>query len=176
MAQPRVPGSRETELTLPCGESIDVRNLDMGLREVTCDCGDRHAVVMDVHPPSRFVPESLVEMLRGTIDTAGEEPFDTLHLMGMVVEEFPEQTVSKDVAENGSVGYALVWVSAFDSYRLHEIVVELIVELMEHAISHTDDAESISAFERQMGEFDVEAFVGEYRQARDFQGPADRPV
>lgn len=176
MAEPRVPGSRESSFALSCGERADVRDLDMGMREFSCSCGERHAVVVDVHPPSRFVPESLVSLLRETIDTASGEEFGTMHLMGMVAEEFPDRVTSKDVSENGSVGYALVWVSEFDSRRLHEVVVELIVELMDHAISHADDDEAISSFESQMLEFDVSAFVEEYRRERDFQGPADQPV
>lgn len=176
MAKPRVPGSREASFALPCGESVDVRDLDMGMREFSCSCGERHAVVVDVHPPSRFVPESLVSLLRETIDTTSGEQLGTMHLMGMVAEEFPGQVASKDVSENGSVGYALVWVAEFGSRRLHEVVVELIVELMDHAISHADDDEAISSFEAQMLEFDVGEFVTQYRRERDFQGPADQPV
>jgi hypothetical protein len=176
MAEPRVPGSRETSFELPCGETIDVRDLDMGMREVACSCGERHAVVTDVHPPGRFIPESLVSILRETVDTAGGEPLGTVHLMGMVVEEFPEQVSSKDVSENGSIGYSMVWVSTFDSRQLHEVVVELIVELMEHAVSHAEDGEARSSFEQQMLEFDISEFVTQYRNERDFDGPADRAV
>jgi hypothetical protein len=176
MAEPRVPGSRESSVSLPCGERVDVRDLDMGMREFACSCGDDHAIVVDVHPPGRFVPEALVSLLRETIDTESGEQFGTIHLMGMVAEEFPEEVVSKDVSENGSVGYALVWVAEFDARRLHEVVVELIVELMDHAISHADNDEAISSFEQQMLEFDVSEFVTQYRRERDFQGPADGPV
>ena len=176
MAEPRVPGSRGTDLSLPCGESVDVHALDMGLREFACDCGERHAVVMDVHPLSRFVPESLVAILRETIDTTTDEAFDTMHLMGIVREEFPEKTVTKDVAEDGSVGYALLWIADFGSRRLHEVIIELVVELMDHAVSHAEDAESTTAFERQMHEFDVAEFVEAYRRERDFERESDTPV
>jgi len=176
MSEPRVPGSREASFELPCGESIDVRDLDMGMREFDCSCGECHAIVTDVHPPGRFLPESLVAILRETIDTQSGDELDTMHLLGMVVEEFPEQVASKDVSENGSVGYALVWVSTFDSRRLHEVVVELVVELMEHAISHAEDDEAVSSFEEQMLDFDVSEFVTQYRRERDFQGPADRAI
>lgn len=176
MAEPRVPGSQGTDLSLPCGESVDVRDLDMGLREFACGCGEQHAVVMDVHPPSRFVPESLVAMLRETIDTTTGDEFDTMHLMGIVREEFPERVVAEDVSENGTVGYALVWVADFDSRRLHEVVVELIVELMDHAVSHAEDTDSTTEFERQMHAFDVGEFVEAYRRERDFEHETDRPV
>lgn len=176
MADPRVPGSRSSEISLPCGESVAVSALDMGLREFTCDCGERHAVVMDVHPPSRFVPEELVAVLRETIEPSSGEEFETMHLMGIVLEEFPEKIVAEDVSENTDVGYALLWIADFDARRLHEVVVELIVELMEHAVSHAEDDESTSEFERQMHEFDVEEFVETYRRERDFEQKTDHPV
>ncbi|HET7324364.1 MAG TPA: DUF5815 family protein [Halococcus sp.] len=176
MPDPRVPGSRGTELSLPCGESIAISALDMGLREFACACGECHAVVMDVHPLSRFVPESLVEVLRETIEPSSGDEFDTMHLMGMVLEEFPEKIVAEDVSENTDVGYALVWIADFDSRRLHEIVVELIVEVMDHAMSHTEDDDSIEEFERQMQAFDVEEFVETYRRERDLKRGTDTPV
>jgi hypothetical protein len=176
MPEPRVPGERGAELALACGETVSIHDLDMGMRELRCRCGERHALVMDVHPPSRFVPEALVEVLRETVDTTTGDPFDTMHLMGVVVDEFPEQVVAEDVAEDGSVGYALVWVADFDSRRLHEVVVELVVELMEHAVSHAEDAGAAEEFEAQMFDFDVAAFVDAYRAERDFEGEADRPV
>ena len=177
MAEPRVPGGRGEKLDLPCGETKAVGDLDMGMREFTCDCGERHAVVVDVHPLSRFVPEFLVETLRATVDTADDSPeFSTTHLMGIVLEEFPQQVVGADVSDDGHVGYAMVWVSDFDSRRLHEIAVELVVELMEHAISHAEDESATSEFEEQMLEFDVSAFVEEYRRERDFQSEHDSPV
>ena len=175
MTEPRVPGSRGADLDVPCGESVAVANLDMGMREFGCDCGERHALVMDVHPPSRFVPESLVSMLRETIEPEEGGEFDTMHMMGVVLEEFPEKVVAEDVSENSDVGYALVWVTDFDARRLHEVVVELVVELMEHAVSHADD-DAASEFERQMHEFDVDEFVDQYRREREFEHETDTPV
>lgn len=176
MAEPRVPGSRASEVSLPCGESVSTSALDMGLREFTCDCGERHAVVMDVHPPSRFVPEELVAILRETIEPSSGDEFETMHLMGVVLEEFPEQVVAEDVSENSNIGYALLWIADFDSRRLHEIVVELIVELMDHAVSHAEDDATTTEFERQMHAFDVAEFVETYRRERDFEHETDRPV
>jgi hypothetical protein len=169
MAQPQVPGDGGETLTLPCGETTSVRSLDLGMREFACGCGDRHAVVMDVHPPERFVPDFLVEVLREAIETTSEEmpEFGTAHLLGIVLEEFPESVVSADVSDDGDVGAGIVWVTDFDSRRLHEIVVELVVELMEHAVSHADDDAAVSAFERRMLEFDVSEFVEAYRAERD---------
>jgi hypothetical protein len=151
--------------------------LDLGLREHECSCGDRHGVVMDVHPLGRFVPESVVDVLRTAIDTADDyEEFTTPHVMGMVVEEFPDAVVSADVSGDGDVGYALVWVTEFDDRRLHEVVVELLVELMEHAISHAEDGSAMSEFESRMEEFDVSAFVEQYRRERDFEAEDDRAI
>ena len=174
MAEPGVPGGRGTTLDLACGETVSVHDLDMGLRELECRCGHTHAVVMDVHPLGRFLPESIVTVLREAVDTADDfEELKTAHLMGMVLEEFPEEVASADVSDDGDVGYALVWVAEFDARRLHEIVVELVVELMEHAISHAEDEDAMGAFEEQMLEFDIAAFVEEYRQRRDFETEHD---
>jgi hypothetical protein len=176
MAEPRVPGDDPGTLELACGETVHARDIDMGMRDVRCDCGERHAVVVDVHPVSRFVPESIADVLRETIETADEFPeFGIAHVMGIVLEEFPDEVAVADVSEDGSVGYALVWVTDFDSRRLHETVVELLVELMEHAASH-GDSDTASAFEEQMLEFDVEAFVEQYREQRDFESEVDTPV
>jgi hypothetical protein len=177
MAEPRVPGGDPAALELPCGRTVPVAELDMGLREYSCGCGGTHAVVMDVHPLSRWVPESIVEVLRATVETADEwGEFGSLHLMGIVMEEFPEEVASVDVSEDGSVGYTMVWMTGFDSRRLHEVVVELLVELMEHAISHAPDDSAASRFEEQMLEFDVERFVEAYRRERDFEDEFDRAV
>jgi len=177
MAEPRVPGGRGADLELPCGETVDVHDLDMGMRDLACVCGETHAVVVDVHPLGRFVPEFLVEVLRATVDTTDEDTeFGTAHLMGMVMEEFPERVAAEDVSEDGQVGYALVWVTDFDSRHLHEVVVELVVELMEHAISHADDDSAMSEFEEQMLRFDVAEFVDRYREDREFEGEFDRPA
>ncbi|RLM57075.1 hypothetical protein DVK02_04565 [Halobellus sp. Atlit-31R] len=168
MAQPQVPGGGET-LDLPCGETKSVQTLDLGLREFECSCGERHAVVMDVHPPERFLPKFLVSVLREAVETTSEEmpEFGTAHLMGIVLEEFPQRVVSADVSDDGDVGAGIVWVTDFPSRRLHEIIVELVVELMEHAISHADDEAAVSEFEAQMLDFDVSEFVEQYRAERD---------
>ncbi|MFC7175816.1 DUF5815 family protein [Halosegnis marinus] len=176
MAEPRVPGGRGEVLDLPCGEEKRVYDLDMGLREFGCDCGEDHAVVVDVHPLSRFVPEFLVDTLRATVETTGEREFSMTHLMGIVLEEFPEAVVSADVSDDGEVGYAMVWVTDFDSRRLHEIAVELLVELMEHAVSHAEDDGAVSEFEEQMLQFDVAEFVEQYRRERDFASEHDTPA
>ncbi|MFC6903897.1 DUF5815 family protein [Halalkalicoccus tibetensis] len=175
MATPRVPGDEEIEL--PCGESVSLAELDMGMREYACSCGERHAVVMDVHPPSRFVPEAIVEVLRETVETEDDfGEFGTPHVMGVVLEEFPEEVVAEDVSDDGTVGYSMLWLTDFDSRRLHVIVVELLVELMDHAISHAEDDTAATEFEEQMLEFDVEAFVDDYRTAREFESEHDRPA
>ena len=177
MADPRVPGEDPDLIELPCGESIDPTVLDLGMREYNCSCGDAHAVVMDMHPPSRFFPESLVDVLQETVDTADDfDEFGTPHLLGIVLEEFPEAVTVHDGAEDGTVGFAMCWLTEFDSRRLHEIVVELVVELMEHAISHAENDDAVSDFESQMLEFDVETFVEQYRQRRDFESEHDRAV
>ena len=176
MAQPRVPGG-DDDIELPCGETVTVHDLDLGLREYACDCGGRHAVVMDVHPLGRFVPEFLADALRETVNTADEfEEFTTAHVMGIVREEFPDRTVSQDVSEDGSVGYSLVWLTDFDSRRLHEVVVELLVELMDHAVSHADDAEAQSEFQQWLAQFDVTEFVDQYRAEREFESEHDSAV
>jgi hypothetical protein len=143
MAQPQVSGDGGDTLSLPCDETKSVRSLDLGMREFECGCGDRHAVVMDVHPPERFVPDFLVEVLQEAIETTSEEmpEFGTAHLLGIVLEEFPESVVSADMSDDGDVGAGIVWV--------------------------TDDDAAVSAFERRMGEFDVAEFVEVYREERD---------
>ncbi|MFB6080559.1 MAG: DUF5815 family protein [Haloferacaceae archaeon] len=171
MAEPRVPGGRGETVELPCGETVGVREIDMGMREFDCACGATHAVVTDVHPPDRFLPEFLVDVLRETVETTGEEmaEFGTPHLMGIVLEEFPDRVASADVSEDQEVGYALLWVTAFDARRLHEVIVELVVELMEHAMGHADDETAMREFEEEMLAFDVSAFVERYRAERDIE-------
>ncbi|WP_128476407.1 DUF5815 family protein [Halorussus pelagicus] len=177
MAEPRVPGGRGAEIDLPCGESVHVHDLDMGMREYECACGANHAVVTDVHPPSRFVPEFLVNVLQATIDTDDDlGEFGTPHIMGVVLEEFPQKVVSENVEEDQDVGYALVWLTDFDSRQLHEIVVELLVELMEHAVSHAEDDDAMAQFEDDMLDFEIEEFVEQYRREREFSGPHDQAV
>ncbi|RRJ32175.1 DUF5815 family protein [Halocatena pleomorpha] len=176
MAEPRVPGGTASELSLPCGESIDYHDLDMGLREIACACGQSHAVVMDVHPLSRFVPEDLVTILNDVVETTDGAPFGTMHIMGMVMEEYPDRVVSAEASDDGTVGFTQVWLTDDHARRLHEVVVELVVELMEHAISHTDDDDATAEFESQMLEFDVAAFVDAYRTQREFEDEYDTPA
>ncbi|MFB6160172.1 MAG: DUF5815 family protein [Haloferacaceae archaeon] len=177
MAAPHVPDDGGESVELPCGETVSVRAIDMGMREFDCDCGSTHAVVTDVHPPDRFLPGVLVETLREAVETTSEEmpEFGTPHLLGIVVEEFPERVTSVDVTDDQEVGYALLWVSEFDARRLHEVIVELVVELMEHAVSHADDEAAIREFEERMLEFDVSTFVEEYRAQRDLDADDVRP-
>lgn len=169
MTKPRIPGEEGDQLDLPCGETIAVNDLDLGMREFACECGETHAVVMDVHPPDRFLPEFLVSVLQEVVETTSEEmpEFSTPHLLGIVLEEFPELVVAHDASDKQEVGFALLWVTDFDSRTLHEIIVELVVELMEHAISHAEDTSALTEFERKMHEFDVETFVEQYREERD---------
>lgn len=179
MAEPGVPGDRST-LTLPCGESLDpIRDIDMGMREYSCPCGDRHAVVLDVHPPSRFLPEDIVDVLRESTETAesdGMSEFGTPHLLGMVREEVPNDVVSQDVSETGAAGYSMVWITQADAQSLHEMIVELVIEMMEHAVSHGTNEQAAAEFEAQMRDFDVGEFVRAYRQSRDFDDEHDSPA
>ncbi len=169
MAEPRVPGGRSELLELSCGQTVAVDEFDLGMREFDCECGATHGVVMDVHPPDRFLPEFLVDVLREAIETTSKEmpEFDTPHMLGVVLEEFPELVVSYDASEDHDVGFAMLWVTDFDSRRLHEVIVELIVELMEHAVSHADDTSALTEFEQQMHAFDISEFVEQYRAQRD---------
>ncbi len=169
MAQPRVPGGRGETLELPCGESVALNQFDLGMREFECDCGETHGVVMDVHPPDRFLPEFLVSILQEAIETTSEEmpEFGTPHLLGIVLEEFPSLVVAHDASDDQSVGFSMLWVTDFDSRTLHETIVELVIELMEHAMSHAEDTGALTEFEQKMHQFDVSAFVEEYRDQRD---------
>jgi hypothetical protein len=170
MAEPRVPGGTDETLDLTCGQTVHTRDLDLGMRELSCACGATHAIVMDVHPLGRFVPEFLVDTLRATISTDDEfDEFSTAHALAMVREEYPEAVAVADCSGDGEVGYGLVWVADMDSRELHRIVVELLVELMEHAISHADDGPTVAEFEEQLAEFDLDAFVDAYREERDFE-------
>lgn len=176
MTDAQTPAGDDT-LELPCGESVDPHDFHLGMREYRCTCGDSHAVVMDVHPLGRFVPEFLGDTLRETIATEDEfDEFGTPHALGMVREEFPEEVASADLSADGSVGYALVWVTSFDSRRLHEIVVELLLELMEHAMSHADDESILEEFEQYLQQFDLEEFVDAYREERDFEDEHDTAI
>ncbi len=169
MAHPRVPGRGDETVELPCGESVALGEFDLGMREFDCDCGETHGVVMDVHPPDRFLPEFLVSVLQEAIETTSEEmpEFGTPHLLGVVLEEFPSLVVAHDASDDQSVGFSMLWVTDFDSRTLHEHIVELVIELMEHAVSHADDTSTLTEFEQQMHQFDVSAFVEQYREQRD---------
>ncbi len=177
MPEPRVPGDNRDELELPCGEVVQPTDFDLGMREFRCACGETHAVVMDIHPLSRFVPEFLVDTLRATITTEDDfEEFGTPHAMAMVGEEFPERIVSADCSTEGSVGFSLLWIADFDSRRLHSVVVELLLELMEHAISHAEDESVAAEFEQYLHEFDLDEFVDLYRQEREFETEHDTAI
>lgn len=174
MTVPRVPGEADDSLDLPCGESVHTHDLDLGMREYECACGQRHAVVMDVHPLGRFIPEFLVDTLRATIETDDEyDEFSTAHALAMVREEFPEAVASADCSGDGQVGFALVWMTAFDGRELHERIVELVVELMEHAIGHAEGGPTVTEFEEYLAEFEVSEFVARYREERDLESEYD---
>jgi len=176
MPEPGVPGESDG-LELPCGETVEPTDFDLGMREFRCSCGETHAIVTDVHPLARFVPEFLVDTLRETVTTEDDfEEFGTPHAMAMVGEEFPEKVASADCSTEGSVGYSLVWVRSLDSRRLHEVVVELLLELMDHAISHADDDTIAAEFEQYMAEFDLETFVDLYRDEREFESEHDSAI
>ena len=169
MSEPRVPGGGDDAVELPCGETRPMSVFDLGMREYDCACGATHGVVTDVNPPERFLPEFLVTTLQEAVETTSEEmpEFATPHLMGIVLEEFPERVTAADASENPDMGYSMLWITEFDSRRLHEIIVELVIELMEHAVSHADDSTAMTQFEEQMLEFDVAEFVEQYRAERD---------
>jgi hypothetical protein len=164
-------------LDLPCGETVSLREFDLGMREFECDCGAVHAIVMDPHPLARFVPEDVVAQLRSVIDTDDDyDEFSMAHLMGSVTEEFPEAVAAEDVSEDGEIGAGIVWVTDFDARRLHEVTVELLVELMEHAVSHAEDDDLAETFESEMADFDVQNFVEAYRSHRNFESEHDSAV
>lgn len=163
-------------LSAPCSEVFSPEDIDMGMREVQCVCGDRHAVVMDVHPPTRFLPAYLIETLRSITETADAyEEFDTAHLMGAVIEEYPNKITVTDATSMGTLGCGVVWITAFDSRRLHEVIVELILELMDHAMAHAEDSDQMAEFKSSLAEFDIEVFVDEYRDQRDEDESAHDP-
>ncbi len=66
-------------------------------------------------------------------------------------------------------------VNDFDSRRLHEIVVELLVELMEHAISHAED-DDVWRSSRSDAPVRCDAFVEQYRDERNFDGRSDTAI
>ncbi len=171
MAEPRVPGSGDS-LQLPCGERVHPCDLDLGMRAYDCSCGEAHAVVTDAHPLTRFVPEALVDSLQEVVETEDRfDQFTTAHALAMVHEEFPDQVARGDCADDGQVGYALVWVAGFDPRSLHRVVVELLVGLMDHAVEHAGNDAAVREFEAQLAQFDVAAFVDAYRREREFDTP-----
>lgn len=177
MGDPHVPGATGESVELPCGREVTVDEFDMGMREYACTCGDAHAVVMDVHPLGRWIPESIVAVLESIVEPADEyDTFGTIHVMGMVLEEFPEAVVVRETGEDHSVGWALLWVAAFDARRLHELVVELLVELMDHAVGHSDDPAIQREFADRLDAFEVTEFVDTYRENRDFEANGGGPV
>jgi hypothetical protein len=161
-------------IELPGEGSVALADLDMGMRSVAVD-GAEHAVVMDVHPPTRFLPREVVEVLEEAIDTTEGERFGTPHLMGLVMEEFPDRVVVADASDDGRVGFDAVWITSVGPRELHAIVVELVVELMEHAVSHGDE-DAADEFAAHMAEFDVEQFVDRYRTEREFEDEFDAPA
>ncbi len=179
MAQPGVPSdSADTSIELPCGETITPDDLDLGMREFRCDCGATHAVVMDPHPPSRFLPESVTDVLAETISPEGSEieEFGTIPLMGLVMENEADRIVTHDASEDGATGFALAWIADFDARRLHEVVVETVLEIMAEAVTEVGDESATSEFTQQRAAFDVDAFVDAYRAERDFEDEWDEPV
>lgn len=172
MGTPHVPGSEPDVVELPCGGRAPPESFDLGMREFDCECGDRHAVVMDIHPPTRFFPRDVVDVLQSTIEPVEGGEFGTRHLMGMVIEEFPGAVVGTDVSEDGQLGCGYLWVCGFDSRRLHAVVVELVLEVMDHAMSHAKDDAARDTFADRLTEFDVETFVERYRAERNVEWPA----
>lgn len=161
---------------LPCGSTVNAWSLDLGIREYTCSCGDNHAVVMGSHPPTRFLPEEFIEILRETVETADAfEQFGTPHLIGLVMDEYPECVTTIDTGDIGSVGHSIVWMTTFDARELHEIIVELVVDMMNHAMTHASE-DPQGQFVRYLNQFDIEEFVDEYREKRNFTNPSDAPV
>jgi hypothetical protein len=173
-ATPHVPGKQDSAIDVPgTDRSVPVRDLDMGLRETTID-GETYAVVMDVHPLTRFLPPEIVQTLESTIEPGDEsDRFGTHHLMARVQERHPEAVSVADVSDNGEVGYGLVWLVAHEARTLHEIIVELVLELMEHAVSHAEDDAVAADFEDYRQRFDIETFVEQYRARRDFEDEDD---
>lgn len=179
MAQPGVPSEPSGEsVELPCGETITSEDLDLGMREYECGCGANHAVVLDPHPPSRFLPSSVTDVLAETLAAEGSETeeFGTIPLMGLVMDAHPERIVVYDAAEDGTTGFAVAWIADFDSERLHQVVVESVLSVMADAVTEVGDDSAAAAFTEQRAEFDVDSFVAEYRTVRDFDDEFDEPA
>ena len=178
-AQPGVPSDEsDAVVRLPCGEDKAIADLDLGMREFDCPCGETHAVVMDPHPPTRFLPESVTEALEETVDTAGAEAeaFGMIPLMGLVMEAHPDRIVAHDASEDGATGFAIAWIADYDARKLHEIVVETVIDLMADAVTEAGDDSAAAAFTEHRAEFEVADFVAEYRAVRDFEDEFDEPV
>jgi hypothetical protein len=171
---PHVPGKHASQIEVPDSDrSIPVGDLDMGMRETTID-GETYAVVTDVHPLTRFLPPEIVSTLEAAVEPGDEsEQFGTHHLMARVQERHPDAVSVADVSDNGEVGYALVWLVGYDSRTLHEIVVAIVLELMEHAVGHAEDDAVQAEFEEYRAQFDAATFVEQYRDRRDFEDEDD---
>lgn len=154
--------THRVELELPCGEQIDARQFDPNTQTICCSCGESHAVVASAETLDRFVPDEVVEILRATVDPEGTGSFGVTHVLAKVHATYPARISSADLSEVNDVGYAKLWVTEFDDRRLHEIVVEVLVELMSHMMEHADN-ETAVAFEQQLAGFDAAAFVDAYR-------------
>lgn len=151
------------EIKLPCGGQVDARQFDLSTQTMCCSCGDVHAVVTSAETLDRFVPEAVVDALRATVEPADTaEPFGVTHVLAKLHEEHPDRISSADLSEIGEVGYARLWVTRFDGRRLHEHVVEALIELMSHAMGQADN-ETAAAFDQQLAAFDAAAFVDTYR-------------
>ena len=177
--QPGVPDEPEGgAIELPCGETITADDLDLGMREVDCACGSTHAVVMDPHPPTRFLPTEVAEDLAATVSATGTdtEGFGTVALMGLVMDSVPEEIVAYDAAEDGTTGFAVAWIAEVDARALHEIVVETVLSIMAEAVTEAGNPDAEASFAEARAEFDVEGFVDEYRDVRDFEDEFDEPA
>lgn len=172
MATPRIPGTDPDAIELPCGERVPLARFDLGMRDLDCACGERHGVVMDVHPLTRFLPAEVVRVLESVIEPADGSGLGTAHVLGLVLEEFPDQVVDANVADDGRLGCQYLWVTGFDSRRLHAVVVELVVEVMDHAMTHSEDDDARADFAASLESFDVDAFVERYRAERDLDAPS----
>lgn len=177
MSDQQIPHENSETLSCPNGTTVRLDQFDMGMREYSCPCGSTHAVVMDVHPLARWIPEAVERIFTETVEPTDEyETFSTIHVMGIVLEEYPEETVVYDASEDPSVGFALLWLTAMDANALHRVIVELLVELMDHAVSHSEDPSIAERFEQSLNSFDIDVFVDAYRDQRDFVDEFDRPV
>jgi len=177
MSVPGVPTDDDPELELPCGETVDVREFDLNTSEIDCECGEAHGVVYDTDPLTRFIPEQMAHTLEETVKPREtDHTFGTLHAMGMLADEVPQTVASTDASEMGEVGFNYVWVSDFTAREVHVLLVQLLVDLMDHAVDQVGDDSIKSAFAERLDGLDVEEFVDEYRTQRSFDGPDDTAV